>query len=67
MSSATPRFTYEQLIEKVVRAQVKLESSRVSHSDSCPVESDPEGYAPCNCNASAVNCRIDAAIQELKL
>ena len=56
-----------KLIEKMVRAKVKLEGSRMSHKDSCPVESDPEGYAPCNCGASKTNSAIDAAIRELNI
>ena len=56
-----------KLIEKIVRAKVKLEGSRVSHKDSCSVESDPESYAPCNCGASKTNSAIDAVIKELNL
>lgn len=61
------RYTYEQLIEKMVRAKMKLEGSHRSHSDHCPVECDPEGYAPCSCGASSHNSRISDAISELKL
>lgn len=60
-------YTYEQLVEKIVRAKVKLESSKANHSDCCPVESDPEGFAPCNCGASGINRRVQDAINELKL
>ncbi|OGN06281.1 MAG: hypothetical protein A3B86_04145 [Candidatus Yanofskybacteria bacterium RIFCSPHIGHO2_02_FULL_38_22b] len=56
-----------KLIEKIVRAKVKLENSKMNHKDSCPVESDPEGYAPCNCGASKTNGAIDAAIRELNI
>lgn len=54
-----------KLIEKIVRAKVKLESTKVNHKDSCPVECDPEGYAPCNCGASLINSKIDSAKREL--
>lgn len=56
-----------KLIEKIVRAKVKLEGVKISHKDSCPVECDPEGYAPCNCGASTTNSAIDSAIKELKI
>jgi hypothetical protein len=62
----TQKYTYEQLVEKIVRAKVKLEDSSQSHRVSCPVE-DPESYAPCNCGASPVNFRIQAALKDLEL
>jgi len=61
------KYTYEQLIEKMVRAKIKLEGSRRGHSDSCPVEADPEGFAPCNCGASNHNGKISDALDELDL
>lgn len=60
-------YTYEQLIEKMVRAKVKLQGSRRRHSDSCPLESDPEGYSPCRCGASEHNNNVSSALDELKL
>jgi hypothetical protein len=61
------KYTYEQLVEKIIRARVHLEQARhAEHSRSCPVE-DPESYAPCNCGASAKNRVIDSALLELKL
>lgn len=65
--SEKPKYTYEQLIEKMVRAKVKLEGSRRGHSDRCPVDYDPEGYSPCNCGASSHNSRVSDALDELKL
>ncbi|MBI2674560.1 MAG: hypothetical protein HYX22_02385 [Candidatus Yanofskybacteria bacterium] len=56
-----------KLIEKIVRAKVKLENSKMIHRNSCPIESDPEGYAPCSCGASKTNSAIDAAIRELNI
>ena len=56
-----------RLIEKIVRAKVKLERARSPHRDSCPVECDPEGFAPCNCGASATNSAIDSAMRELNI
>lgn len=60
-------YTYEQLLEKVVRAKVKLEGARRSHSDRCMVEVDPEYRGPCTCGASGSNAVISAALRELKL
>lgn len=60
-------YTYEQLVEKIVRAKIKLEGQQRGHSDSCPVEADPEGFAPCNCGASSHNRKINNAIEELDL
>ena len=60
-------YTYEQLIEKIVRAKMKLEGGSKDHSDRCAVELDPEGYAPCSCGASSHNSSVQAAIDELKL
>jgi hypothetical protein len=62
-----PKYTYEQLIEKLVRAKVKLEGTRRSHTDRCAVELDPEGFAPCSCGVSAHNSALEAALKELKL
>lgn len=59
--------TTAKLIEKMARAKIRLENSKVNHRGSCPVESDPEGYAPCNCGASTTNSTIDSAIKELSL
>lgn len=61
-------YTYEQLIEKLVRAKISLEKiQHKSHSSSCPVDYDPEGYAPCNCGASSHNAEIKRAIEHLEL
>lgn len=62
-------YTYEQLLEKIIRAKIKLEQaprSSSQHSVSCPME-DPENYAPCNCGASTNNSHIDGALKELEL
>jgi hypothetical protein len=61
------KYTYEQLLEKTLRARIHLEKVKpVDHSRMCPVE-DPESCAPCNCGASGKNAPIEAALQELKL
>lgn len=56
--------TYK-LIEKMARAKMRLEDSTQQHKNGCPVECDPEGFAPCNCGASAANAALKRAIKEL--
>lgn len=60
-------YSYEQLLEKLVRAKVKLEGARRSHSDRCMVEVDPEYHGPCTCGASGSNSAVNEALRELKL
>lgn len=63
------KYTYEQLMEKIIRARIHLEKASHGgrhHSNFCPME-DPESYAPCNCGAADVNRPIEDAIRELKL
>lgn len=64
---AAKELTVVSLIEKITRAKITLERAMRGHADSCPVEYDPEGYAPCNCGASAANGAVRDAIRELKL
>ena len=54
-----------KLIEKIVRAKVKLEGARAQHTSACPVDADPEGHAPCTCGASTRNSAIKAVLKEL--
>lgn len=63
----TPKYTYEQLIEKLVKAKVTLEGSKRDHSSNCPVELDPEYMGPCKCGASSHNIKIYEALDALKL
>ncbi len=62
-----PKHTYEQLLEKIVRAKVKLESSKRRHEERCMVELDPEYYGECTCGTSDHNSMISDALDELKL
>lgn len=55
----------EAMLEKIIRARVKLERAKRGHNDRCPVETDPEGYTPCNCGASNTNLAIEEALREL--
>ncbi len=65
--STIPKYTYEQLIEKMVRAKIKLEGARRRHSDHCVTEYDPETMAPCNCGAADLNAALNDAARELNL
>lgn len=64
---ARQEVTRTKLIEKIVRARVRLEDMKLSHKGSCVVEADPEGFAPCNCGASRVNHQIQGVLDELTL
>jgi hypothetical protein len=56
-----------QLIEKIVRAKVKLEGARQHHTLQCAGDLDPDGVVPCNCGADETNKAIEGALRELKL
>lgn len=60
-----PDYTNTQLIEKIVRAKMQLESTRVAHT--CMIDMDPDYMGPCTCGASAHNSQVEAALRELKL
>lgn len=64
---SSPKYSYEQLLEKIIRARISLEgvSSR-AHTLRCS-EEDPESRAPCNCDASEVNRPIEDALRKLRL
>jgi len=56
-----------KLLEKIIRAKVKLEEGKASHTEGCPVE-DPTGYGgQCKCGADKANAAITAALHELEL
>ncbi len=55
-----------QLVEKIVRAKVKVEGLKKVHTATCAAE-EPEGRAPCNCGASAHNATIDSILEDLAL
>lgn len=59
-------YTYEQLLEKIVRAKVRLEASRRPHHDRCMSEMDPYG-ADCDCGATEHNASLASALEELEL
>ncbi len=60
-------YTYEQLIEKIVRAKMALEKSGKSHASWCHAEDLTGHPAPCNCGAESHNSSIHKAIDELDL
>ena len=62
-----PKYTYEQLIEKIIRAKIKLQSNLQAHTDRCIIGLDPEGYDPCDCGATAYNKVFEDVINELEL
>ena len=60
--------TKGKLIEKMVRATVKLEGIKLLHKDTCPlsfrdVESDDE----CNCGAREIKNTIQETIKDLSI
>lgn len=56
-----------KLIEKIVRAKIKLEAAQRRHSERCMVELDPEYYGPCTCGASETNSALNDVLKELEL
>jgi hypothetical protein len=57
--------TYEQLLEKIIRVKIKLETCKVIHHKSCLFELDPD--SACSCGAFQHNQSIESALRELKL
>jgi hypothetical protein len=55
--------TYEQMIEKMVRAKVRLEGAIQEHSLTCPADS---GEGPCTCGADKHNAPVRSALRELE-
>ena len=62
------KYTYEQLLEKIIRAKIHLENFPwTEHSRSCSTIDDPGSYVPCDCGASTKNDNLQKALDELKL
>jgi len=59
--------TVDSLMEKIIEARLIAKQAMKSHADRCVVEMDPEGYAPCNCGATAANNALQEVIDKLKL
>lgn len=55
-----------ELIQKIVRATIKLESSKTKHHDQCPIE-DVTMAGPCTCGANEYNRKIDEVLSELMI
>ena len=61
-------YTYEQLIEKIVRAKVQLEKGgSQGHAAWCHAEDLTGHPAPCNCGADSHNSNVNKALEELDL
>lgn len=61
-------YTYEQLVEKIVRARVMIESKkgrRVGHTMNCMLDMDPDYYGPCTCGVSKANEAAAAAFDDV--
>jgi hypothetical protein len=55
-----------RLIEKIVRAKVKIESMKRGHSHGCPAEDDTGYGAPsCSCGADEINAKANSALKDL--
>lgn len=61
------RFSRDQLFQKIVRAQIKLEDMLLKHKGSCAIETDLVGFASCNCGANNHNSKVQAVLAELSL
>lgn len=55
-----------KLVEKLVRAKVKLENARKKHADHCMFE-DPDYMGPCTCGASTINEALNEVLEELEI
>ena len=62
-----PKYTYEQLLEKIVRAKVHLEGRTVAHKATCASEDLTGHPCPCNCGADDANRPVERALEALKL
>lgn len=60
-------YTNVQLMEKIIRAKIALENSRVQCKASCASEDITGHPVPCNCGAERANYRIEEALRALKL
>ncbi len=55
-----------QLLEKILRAKIHLESLKRDHDDACPSE-DPHFAGDCMCGATARNIMINRVLEDLKI
>jgi len=55
-----------KLLEKIIRAKVRLEDMKVEHKEACPAE-DPLMAGQCTCGADTHNGKINAVLRELSL
>lgn len=62
-----PKHTYEQLMEKIIRAKFVLQLRHVPHDDRCMLELDPDYYGECTCGAKAANAPNSELLDILEL
>jgi hypothetical protein len=55
-----------KLLEKLVRAKVRLEGMQTEHKEACPAV-DPEMAGRCTCGTDTTNGQISAVLRELSL
>lgn len=60
-------YTNIQLMEKIIRAKIALENSKVQCKSSCASEDITGHPVPCNCGAESANRGINEALRALKL
>lgn len=62
------KYTYEQLMEKIIRAKIHLEKApRTQHSNLCSYEDITGHPAPCTCGAASKNAHVESALEALRL
>lgn len=66
--SSVSKYTYEQLMEKIIRAKIHLEKApRTQHSNLCSYEDITGHPAPCTCGAASKNAHVESALEALRL
>jgi len=55
-----------ELIEKIIRARIRLEGLRKDHSENCPA-SDPLQAGSCRCGADTHNSKVNAVLKGLDI
>ena len=56
-----------ELLEKIIRAKVKLEGMKRQHATTCMVDMDPDYTGPCRCGNTDTNTKINDVLEELKI
>lgn len=61
------KYTYEQLMEKILRAKIEIERLPKKSHVMCPADDDTGYPAACRCGADDHNKPIENALRQLKL